>query len=342
MSARKKEAAEVVDLSLFDKELCAAHGYSLLCGVDEAGRGPLAGDVYAAACILPKDYDLPGLNDSKKLSEKKRDKLFDAIKEQAVCYCVAVATVEEIEKFDIRKATMLAMTRAVEGLSVKPDYVLVDGNFIPNWGELAKGEYCIGGDAKSASIAAASILAKVSRDRYMYEIHERHPEYAFDKHKGYGTALHYQRIEKYGVLPVHRASFLKSKLSDWGSLPAQSLGYRGESYAAEYLSRKGYEILERNFTVKEGEIDIIAKKEKEIIFVEVKSRKTLTPDYLPQEAVTKRKQNRIIAAAKAYIEAQEPDADTVFLFDVMEVVGHEGKIYVNRIEDAFSPDQYEI
>ncbi len=337
MTARKKEPVETVDLSLFDKELCQKQGYTLLCGVDEAGRGPLAGDVYAAACILPETYDLPGLNDSKKLSEKKRDKLFEAIKEQAIGYCVAVATVEEIERLDIRKATMLAMTRAVEGLSVKPDYVLVDGNFIPNWGELAKGEYCIGGDAKSASIAAASILAKVSRDRYMYGIHEQYPEYAFDKHKGYGTALHYQRIEKYGVSPVHRASFLKSKLSDWGTLPPQSLGYRGETYAAEYLAKKGYEILQRNYAVKEGEIDIIAQKGKEIIFAEVKSRRVLTVEHMPQEAVTRRKQARIIAAAKAYIEAAEPAEDIVFLFDVLEVVGYEGKIYVHHIEDAFSP-----
>ncbi len=335
MSARKKEPTEIVDLSAFDKALCKERGFTLLCGVDEAGRGPLAGDVYAAACILPQHYDLPGLNDSKKLSEKKRDKLFDAIREQAVCYCVAVATVEEIERLDIRKATMLAMTRAVEGLSVKPDYALVDGNFIPNWGDLARGEYCIGGDAKSASIAAASILAKVSRDRYMYSIHEQYPEYAFDKHKGYGTALHYQRIEKYGVSPVHRASFLKSKLSDWGTLPPQSLGYRGETYAAEYLIKKGYTILERNYAVKQGEIDIIAQKGNEIIFAEVKSRRVLSPDHLPQDAVTKKKQSRIIAAAKAYIE--EKDADAVFLFSVLEVVGYEGKIYVNLIEDAFTP-----
>lgn len=332
--ARRKEAEQTVDLSVFDGEVKLLKDITLLCGVDEAGRGPLAGDVYAAACILPKDYDLPQLNDSKKLTEKKREKLFDAIKEQAVSYCVAKATVEEIERLDIRKATMLAMTRAVEGLSVKPEYVLVDGNFVPNWGELAKGEYCIGGDAKSASIAAASILAKVSRDREMLRLHEQYPEYAFDKHKGYGTALHYQRIEKYGVSPIHRPSFLKSKLSDWGELPPQGLGYRGESYAAEYLTRKGYEILDRNYSCKQGEIDIVAKKDGLIAFVEVKSRKTLSPDFLPKASVTAAKQARIIAAAKEYIAAKELDA--VFVFDVAEVVGHEGKIYVNLIEDAFS------
>lgn len=209
MAGRRQNDESKPNLSLFDRNFCDAHSISVLCGVDEAGRGPLAGDVYAAACILPETYDLPGINDSKKLTEKKREKLFEAIKEQAICYCVAAASVEEIERLDIRKATMLAMTRAVEGLSVKPDYVLVDGNFVPSWGDLAKAEYCIGGDAKSASIAAASILAKVSRDHYMMSMHEKYPEYAFDKHKGYGTALHYQRIEKYGVSPVHQALFLE-------------------------------------------------------------------------------------------------------------------------------------
>lgn len=338
MAPRKALTEPAPDLSLYDRDFCTQNHIHFLCGVDEAGRGPLAGDVYAAACILPESYDLPGLNDSKKLTEKKRDKLYEAIRDQAVAYCVAVATVEEIEELDIRKATMLAMTRAVEGLQLKPDYVLVDGNFVPNWGDLAKGEYCIGGDAKSASIAAASILAKVSRDRYMMRMHEQYPEYAFDKHKGYGTALHYQRIEKYGVSPIHRRSFLKSKLADWGCLPPQGLGYRGETYAAEYLTRKGFEILERNYSVKQGEIDIIAKKDNEIIFAEVKSRKTLSPDYLPKEAVTKQKQSRIIAAALAYIEEKQLDA--AFVFDVVEVVGHEGKVYVNLIEDAFAPAEY--
>ncbi len=326
------------DLSLFDRELCSQRGITLLCGVDEAGRGPLAGDVYAAACILPEDYDLPGLNDSKKLSEKKRDKLFDAIKEQAICYCVSTATVEEIEEIDIRKATMLAMTRAVEGLSIKPDYVLVDGNFIPDWGDLANGEYCIGGDAKSASIAAASILAKVSRDRYMMGIHAQYPEYAFNKHKGYGTALHYQRIEKYGVTDIHRKSFLKKRLAEWGTLPPLSLGYRGETYASEYLIKKGYEILERNYATKKGEIDIIARKDNEIVFAEVKSRRTLNPEYLPKEAVTFEKQRRIISAALDYI--QKENLDAAFIFDVIEVVGYEGKIYINLIEDAFAPEEY--
>ncbi len=322
-------------LAAFDSELRQARHVTLLCGVDEAGRGPLAGDVYAAACILPERYDLPGLNDSKQLSEKKREKLFDEIQKQAVCCAVATASVEEIERLDIRKATMLAMTRAVRALSLPPEYVIVDGNFVPEWGYTIRSEYVIGGDGKSDCIAAASILAKVSRDRYMKELAKQYPEYAFEQHKGYGTALHYRRIEKYGVLPVHRQSFLKKKLSDWGAMPPQTLGFLGERYAAEYLSRKGYEILDRNYAVKCGEIDLVTRKGNVVCFVEVKSRKTLSPDYLPKDAVTKAKQTRLVAAAKEYIREKELNA--AFRFDVIEVVGADGKIYVNLIEDAFSP-----
>ncbi len=322
-------------LAAFDARLRQMYHVTLLCGVDEAGRGPLAGDVYAAACILPEHYELPELNDSKQLSEKKRDKLFDEITRQAVGYAVATASVEEIERLDIRRATMLAMSRAVRALALQPEYVIVDGNFVPDWGNAFRSEYVIGGDGKSDCIAAASILAKVSRDRYMKELAKQYPEYAFEQHKGYGTALHYRRIEKYGVLPIHRQSFLKKKLSDWGTMPPQTLGFLGERYAAEYLIRKGYEILDRNYAVKSGEIDIVARKGNVVSFAEVKSRRTFSPDYLPKDAVTKAKQARLVSAAKEYIREKELDA--AFRFDVIEVVGVEGKIYVNLIEDAFSP-----
>ncbi len=179
----------------------------LLCGVDEAGRGPLAGDVYAAAVILPADCEIEGLNDSKKLTEQKRERLFDEIVKKAVSYCVATASVEEIERVNILHATYLAMRRAVKGLSVVPSLALVDGNRDPNLGISTK---CIvKGDATSASIAAASILAKVSRDRYMKEIAKQYPEYQFEQHKGYGTKLHYQMLNQFGESPIHRHSFLK-------------------------------------------------------------------------------------------------------------------------------------
>ncbi len=188
-------------------------GIQLLCGVDEAGRGPLCGPVYAAAVILPEGVDIPGLNDSKKISEKKRELLFDEICEKAIAYSVAFSTVEDIESLNILQATMLAMKRAVDGLGVKPDKILIDGNRIPK--DLpSEASFVIKGDALSATIGAASILAKVSRDRELRELDKKHPEYGFAKHKGYGTAAHYEAIRKYGILPEHRKSFLKKILGE--------------------------------------------------------------------------------------------------------------------------------
>lgn len=186
-------------------------GYAVVCGVDEAGRGPLAGPVYAAAVILPDGLEELGINDSKKMTEKKREALFDIIIENATAYGIGFATEKEIDEINILNATFLAMRRAVEAMGVKPDLVLVDGNRKPNTGyeEMT----LVKGDAKSISISAASILAKVSRDRYMKDLAERHPEYKFEQHKGYGTKLHYEMIEQYGILPDHRKSFLKKILN---------------------------------------------------------------------------------------------------------------------------------
>lgn len=184
-------------------------GYRFVCGVDEAGRGPLAGPVCAAAVILPPDCEIEGLNDSKKLSEKKRELLFDVIKEKAVAYSIAYGTLEEIEKYNILEATYLAMNRAIEGLSQKPDFALIDGNRIPKGIEIPC-ETVVKGDMKSCSIAAASILAKVTRDRLMVEYSQKYPQYKFEKHKGYGTKEHYEAIKQYGVCEIHRLSFLKN------------------------------------------------------------------------------------------------------------------------------------
>ena len=181
-------------------------GYKAVCGVDEAGRGPLAGPVCAAAVILPENTIIDGVNDSKKLSEKKREALFDVIKSSARSYCIAYATVEEIESMNILNATMLAMKRAVEGLDVKADYAMIDGNRLPDLN--IDSEFIIKGDAKSMAIAAASILAKVSRDRLLREYAKEYPEYQFDKHKGYGTKAHIEALKKYGPCPYHRMSFL--------------------------------------------------------------------------------------------------------------------------------------
>ena len=182
-------------------------GYSLICGVDEVGRGPLAGPVCAAAVILPRGLVIEGLNDSKKLTEKKREALFDPIREQAISCGIAFATVEEIEELNILNATFLAMNRAIEQLSPAPELALIDGNRNTGIGIVSR---CIvKGDAKCADIAAASVLAKVTRDRYMLEMASRYPQYHFEQHKGYGTKLHYDAIREYGPSPIHRMSFLK-------------------------------------------------------------------------------------------------------------------------------------
>ncbi len=191
-----------------------AKGFRHICGVDEAGRGPLAGPVCAAAVILPEGCIIEGVNDSKKLTEKKRDALFDVIIEQAVSCSVAFGTVEEIERDNILQTTMNTMKRAVEGLSVKADYAMIDGNRLPPLDIPA--EYVVKGDARSMSIAAASILAKVSRDRLMLEYAKKYPEYCFEKHKGYGTKLHIEKILEYGETPIHRKSFLKKIYAKYG------------------------------------------------------------------------------------------------------------------------------
>ena len=196
---------EKLDLWEMEREL-HAEGIGLICGVDEAGRGPLAGPVCAAAVILPPEAELPGLNDSKKLSEKKREQLFPEIQRLALAWSVAFASVEEIEERNILGATMLAMNRAISGLSLKPELALIDGN---RNREIQVPSRCVvHGDARCASIAAASILAKVSRDRLMVELAREYPQYGFDRHKGYGTRAHYAALREYGPCPAHRPSFL--------------------------------------------------------------------------------------------------------------------------------------
>ncbi len=190
----------------FDATL-RAEGYSSFCGVDEAGRGPLAGPVYAAAVILSPEQPIPGINDSKKLSEKRREQLFDVICERALAYSIAYATVEEIEQLNILQATLLAMRRAVEGLSVTPQLAAIDGNKVPP-GLQMQAISVVKGDALSASIGAASVLAKVSRDRVMREMDALYPGYGFAVHKGYGTAAHIAALREYGPSSIHRPSFL--------------------------------------------------------------------------------------------------------------------------------------
>ena len=189
-----------------------AEGYKVVCGVDEAGRGPLCGPVCAAAVILPLDCEIEGINDSKKLSEKKRDMLYDIIKEKALAYSVVMVDAKTIDEINILQATFKAMRKAVEGLTLRPDIALIDGNGKP--GLSIEERTLIKGDAKSISVAAASILAKVTRDRYCLEMDEKYPEYQFAKHKGYGTKLHYEMIAEHGICPEHRRTFLKKILGE--------------------------------------------------------------------------------------------------------------------------------
>lgn len=185
----------------------ADKGYKVICGVDEAGRGPLCGPVFAAACVLPEGLYIEGLNDSKKLTEKKREKLFDVIKENAVAYCISSASVEEIDEMNILEADLLSMRRAIEGLSVRADFALIDGNI--NRGFDIDTAAIVKGDSKSMSIAAASILAKVARDRLCLELDAEYPQYKIAKHKGYGTKEHIAALFEYGPSPIHRKQFIR-------------------------------------------------------------------------------------------------------------------------------------
>ena len=187
--------------------LWRAQGASMLCGVDEAGRGPLCGPVFAAACILPDGLYIEGLNDSKKLTEKKREKLFDVICENAIAYCIASASVEEIDELNILEADLLAMRRAIDGLSVKADFAIIDGNIARDFQIPA--QPIVKGDAKSMSIAAASILAKVARDRICIDLDRDYPQYGIAQHKGYGTKAHMDALREFGPSPIHRKKFIR-------------------------------------------------------------------------------------------------------------------------------------
>ena len=184
-----------------------AQGMQIICGIDEAGRGPLAGPVYAAAVILPEHLDIPGLTDSKKLSDKKRRELFPLIQEQAVAYGIGFATEQEIDEINILQATFLAMRRALDQLTVRPELALIDGNRETDFGLPVK--TVVKGDSLSANIAAASVLAKVSRDDWMLKMAQEYPEYGFEIHKGYGTRAHYDALREFGPCPIHRRTFLK-------------------------------------------------------------------------------------------------------------------------------------
>jgi len=301
-----------MDLWRIEREMVAA-GFETICGVDEAGRGPLAGPVYAAAVILPFNIDIPFLNDSKKLSEKIRERLFDEIVESAIDFGISLADSKEIDELNILRATFLAMNRAVDSLHVKPGITLIDGNRDPYL--KYRSRLIVGGDGKSASIAAASILAKVSRDRHMVEIAGNYPQYAFEKHKGYGTKLHYERLQEYGPSEVHRTTFLKKK-NCGGKTEAQKRGKWGETRALEYMNSKGYSVVAESYRSRFGEIDLIVKNQEYLVFVEVKLRKSCGFAHA-REFVGTEKQRKIRATANSWLSSRRSLLQP--RFDVIEI-----------------------
>lgn len=327
----QQELARLEEILTYERGLWEA-GYDLVAGIDEVGRGPLAGPVVAAAVILPKECKIEGVNDSKKLSAKKREDLYDIILEKAVSYGIGVVSNERIDEINILQATYEAMREALSQLKPKAEYILADAVTIPMVSTPQRG--IIKGDAKSMSIGAASIVAKVYRDRMMEAYEEVYPGYGFASNKGYGAAEHIEGIRKQGITPIHRKTFVKNFLPQDGDT-ATDKGHRGEVLAAKQMEKMGYEILERNFHALKGEIDIIAKKDNVIVFTEVKYRKNEEMG-TPAEAVNHWKQQHIIRAAKAYIAQKclmEMGYD--FRFDVAEVLTSEGKTYFRYTEDAF-------
>jgi len=327
----QQELARLDEILTYERGLWEA-GYDLVAGIDEVGRGPLAGPVVAAAVILPKECKIEGVNDSKKLSAKKREELYDIILEKAVSYGIGIVSNERIDEINILQATYEAMREALSQLKPKADYILADAVTIPMVSTPQRG--IIKGDAKSMSIGAASIVAKVYRDRMMEAYEEVYPGYGFASNKGYGAAEHIEGLKKLGPTPIHRRTFLKNLLPQEGDTTTDK-GHRGEALAAKQMEKMGYEILERNFHALKAEIDIIAKKDNTIVFTEVKYRKSEEMG-TPAEAVGYQKQQNIIRGAKVYMAQNcllEEGYD--FRFDVAEVLTQDGKTYFRYTEDAF-------
>ena len=311
-------------------------GKKYLAGIDEAGRGPLAGPVAAAAVILPKNVDLPEVTDSKKISEKKRERLFDEIYKTALSIGVGVVHEEVIDKKNILQATYQAMRHSLGQLSIIPKVILVDGNKadIKHYEQ----ESIIDGDAKSLSIAAASIIAKVTRDRMMRQFDIVFPEYGFAKHKGYGTRQHIEAIQKSKATPIHRKSFnpVSHHLPNMAYLQRNRLlGKLGEQLTACQLIRNHQNILEMNYNVpKIGEIDIISKDAEILVFTEVKTQTTGHGWGDPRSQITEKKRDRIMNAVQHYMDTNELDCD--FRFDVAEVVIGKGIPQIKLIKNGMT------
>lgn len=299
--------------------------YNVLCGVDEVGRGPLAGPVLACACIMPKDVIVEGVTDSKKISKKKLKLLSQSIKNMAIDYAFGMENNKTIDLINIKQATLSAMKKAVSNLKIKPDILLIDAEQIDipiKQLNIAKG------DLLEYQISCASILAKVKRDEIMNKFDSIYPNYGFSTNAGYGTKKHYKGIDEFGITPIHRKSFLKKYFISRNNMQT---GRLGEELACDVLKKKGYEIVERNFRSNYGEIDIIAKKQDEIYFIEVKTRKNAVRAYAC-EAVDFRKQDRIIKTSEYFLQVNNLMEKTVH-FDVFEIYVEDKKY--KYIKDCF-------
>jgi ribonuclease HII len=313
-------------------------GFFSVAGIDEAGRGTLAGPVVAACVMLPFETVLPGVRDSKTLSDRQRQAAFDIICERAESIGIGVADVPTIDRLNILRATHHAMREAVAAMTKPPDIVLVDGTAVHPFPvpQIA----LIQGDSRSQNIAAASIVAKVSRDRLMNELHQLYPQYGFAEHKGYGTAEHFAALQQLGPCPAHRKSFAPiARLLDNGLLgegeERNRLGESGEIVAKSHLTRIGWEVLRTRYRCRDGEIDIIARDTQTLVFVEVKARRGYART-APAEAVDARKRNRMLLAAQNYLFESGLPADSPCRFDVVEVIFlPDGRADVRLILNAF-------
>ena len=309
-------------------------GKEYIAGIDEAGRGPLAGPVVAAAVILPHDIELPDVNDSKKISEKKRERLYDEINDAALAVGVGVVHEEEIDEKNVLQATFKAMHQSVGKLSIQPDILLVDGNKadIRHYEQKS----IIDGDQKSLSIAAASIIAKVTRDRMMRQYDIVFPQYGFAKHKGYGTKQHMEAIISRKASPIHRKSFnpVPHHLPSFAYYKRNHLLEKlGEQLVACNMIRSGYEILETNYNVAQaGEIDIISRDVSMLVFTEVKTQTAEHGLRKPRTQIDEKKNDRIMNAIQHYMDVNELDCD--FRFDVGTVVLGKGKPEIRISEEA--------
>ena len=314
-------------------EFDSAFGDVVICGIDEAGRGAIAGPVVAAAIVLKQNAKnlIHDVDDSKKFSEKKREEIYARVVKAALCYEVCFVDSFEIDEINILNATMIAMKKALEKIKLKIDLVLIDGNKIPKTN--LKTKAIVKGDLKSASIAAASIVAKVERDRFMRKLNETFPKYCFAKHKGYGTREHFEKIKKFGICSIHRKTFLKKILTKKTKTLRAAYGVLGEKIAFEWLKKNCFNVILKNYHTRFGEIDLIAIKEQFIHFIEVKFRKQKRFGE-PRDAVDFFKQKKIARSAVQFLNSHQ--INKIVKFSVIEVFQlNEEKFKINFIDDAF-------